>query len=589
VAFQTPITVRKAIDCIRRNEYVLPAIQREFVWDTDQICRLFDSLMRGYPIGSFLFWKVDRERCRQYTFYKFLSDYHERDNRHNPPVDLTGDEGVTAILDGQQRLTSLYIGLRGSYASKLPHKRWNNPQAFPRRKLYLNLRSPVQDEGVELKYDLRFLTEAEAGRNGTDAFWFPVSDVLNFTNLRDINAYLRVNDLLGPEYPEQCLFTLYEVVSEKALINYYQEDSQDLGKVLNIFVRLNSGGTPLSYSDLLLSIATAQWDDVDARQAIHELVDDLNRTGEGFSFDKDFVLKSALVLADLDVGFKVENFTKDNTRKIEAAWPRISEALRMAVGLASRFGYNSFTLTATNALVPIAYYLLRRGLPQGFLERREHAEDRETIRVWLARALLKKGTFGGSLDTTLRTARTTIGAEPTRFPGDALDAAFAKIGRGVRFEDEEIEDLLDEEYGHRTTFSVLALLYPSVDFNNRFHVDHIFPRARFSPKRLRDAGVPEDHIDAFRERVDRVANLQLLEGTPNQEKSARLPAEWLRSHFATPDAQAQWKTRNYIDALPEQITEFLDFYEKRRAKMKEQLQRALGMVKDAPASSARLR
>lgn len=579
MAFQTPLTIRKAIDSIRRNEYVLPAIQREFVWDTDQICRLFDSLMRGYPIGSFLFWKVDRERCRQYTFYGFLSDYHERDSRHNPQIDLTGDEGVTAILDGQQRLTSLHIGLRGSYASKLPHKRWNNAQAFPRRRLYLNLRKPVKDEGVELKYDLRFLSEAEATKNSPDVFWFPVSEVLNFTNLRDINSYLRAKDLLGPEYPEQCLFALYEVVSEKALISHYQEEGQDLGKVLNIFVRVNSGGTPLSYSDLLLSIATAQWDAVDARQAIHELVDDLNRTGEGFSFDKDFVLKSALVLADLDVGFKVENFTRDNTRKIEAAWPKISDALRMAVGLASRLGYNSFTLTATNALVPIAYYLLRRGLPQGFLERREHADDREAIRVWLARALLKKGTFGAGLDTTLRTARTTIGAEPTRFPADALDAAFAKIGRGIRFEDEEIEDLLDEEYGRRTTFSVLALLYPSVDFNNRFHEDHIFPRSRFSPKRLREAGVPEDQIDAFRERVDRIANLQLLEGTPNQEKSAKLPAEWMRTHYSTADAQAQWKARNYIEDLPEKITSFLDFYEKRRATMKLQLQRALGMVK----------
>ncbi len=587
MAFQTPVTIRKAIDAIRRNEYVLPAIQREFVWGPDKICLPFDSLMRGYPIGSFLFWKVDRESCRQYTFYGFLSDYHERDGRHNPQIDLTGDEGVIAILDGQQRLTSLHIGLRGSHATKLPHKRWSNALAFPRRRLHLNLRSPVRDEGVELKYDLRFLTEAEATKTSPDVFWFPVSEVLNFTSLRDINSYLRAQDLLGPEYPEQCLFALYEVVSEKALINHYQEDSQDLGKVLNIFVRVNSGGTTLSYSDLLLSIATAQWEDVDARQAIHELVDDLNRTGEGFTFDKDFVLKSALVLADLDVGFKVENFTRDNTRKIEAAWPRISEALRMAVGLVSRLGYNGFTLTATNALVPIAYYLLRRGSPQGFLERREHAEDRERVRLWLTRALLKRGTFGAGLDTTLRTARTTIGADPTTFPADGLDTAFARIGRGVRFEEEEIEDLLDESYGRRTTFSILSLLYPSVDFNNRFHEDHIFPKNRFSRKRLREAGVSEDQIDLFRERMDRVANLQLLEGVPNQEKSAKLPAEWMRAHFATPAAQAQWKERNYIDDLPEQITAFMDFYEKRRSRLKAQLQRVLGIARETQSQGAR--
>lgn len=574
MSFQTPITIRKAVEHIRRNEFVLPAIQREFVWGPDQICKLFDSLMRGYPIGSFLFWKVDRSHCREYTFYGFLSDYHERDSRHNPQIDLTGDEGVTAILDGQQRLTSLYIGLRGSHAAKLPHKRWNNAQAFPKRRLYVNLLAPADGEGVELKFDFRFLPEGDQSRDETH-YWFPVGEVLNFSSLSDIYAYLRKYELLTYEFADKCLCALFQVICEKPLISHYQEEDQDLDKVLNIFVRVNSGGTPLSYSDLLLSIATAQWENIDARQAIHELVDDLNRTGEGFSFDKDFVLKSALVLADLDVAFKVQNFKRENTQKIETDWQRLSQSLLAAVELTARHGYNGFTLTANNALVPIAYYLLKRGLPGGFLERHEHADDREAIRVWLARALLKKGTFGAGLDTTLRTARTTIGAAPTRFPADALDSSFAKIGRGLRFEDEEIEDLLDEEYGHRMTFSVLALLYPSVDFNNRFHEDHIFPKSRFTSKRLREAGVPEDQIDAFLERVNRVANLQLLEGTPNQEKSAKMPTDWLRDHFPSEDARRAWNERNYVEELPEKITGFLEFYERRRARLKTRLSKLL--------------
>ena len=57
--FQTPITIKAALERMQAHEYVLPAIQREFVWGTDQIAALFDSLMKGYPIGSFLFWKVD--------------------------------------------------------------------------------------------------------------------------------------------------------------------------------------------------------------------------------------------------------------------------------------------------------------------------------------------------------------------------------------------------------------------------------------------------------------------------------------------------------------------------------------------------
>ena len=577
MAFQTPITIRQAIDHVHRKKYVLPAIQRELVWNTDQITRLFDSLMRGYPIGSFLFWKVDRDHCRQFKFYGFLDNYHERDQRHNPPMDLTGDEGVTAILDGQQRLTSLHIGLRGSYTFKTKRKQWNNPDAFPRRKLYLNLLQPASGEEVGLKYDFRFLTDADT-QNSDGEHWFPVGDVLHFDSLRNIYQYLREHELLGPKHPEECLSNLYEVICAKPLINYYQEEDQDLEKVLNIFIRVNSGGTELSYSDLLLSIATAQWVNIDARQAIHDLVDDLNRTGEGFSLSKDFVLKSCLVLTDIsDIGFKVKNFTRKNTEKIEDAWHQISDALRVAVGLASRFGYNGRTLTANNVLVPIAYYLLTRQLPENYLERQIHADDREAVRKWIARALLKTGTFGSALDTTLRTARSVIQGHSAAFPIQQLDTAFAKIGKALRFEEEELDDLIDKTYGNRVTFSVLALLYPGVDPANRFHEDHIFPQASFTKKRLLGAGVSEDQVSAFQERRDRIANLQLLEGTQNQEKSAKMPAEWMRSHFTSDDTLNGWKERNFTDDVPDDMRGFLDFYEARRKKMKARLAQVLGV------------
>jgi uncharacterized protein with ParB-like and HNH nuclease domain len=120
--FGLPITIKEAVEHIHKKEYLLPAIQREFVWSADQIERLFDSLMRGYPISSFLFWRVERANQDNYQFYEFIRDYHERDNINNPKANVVGEESITAILDGQQRLTSLYIGLRGSYSYKLAKK-----------------------------------------------------------------------------------------------------------------------------------------------------------------------------------------------------------------------------------------------------------------------------------------------------------------------------------------------------------------------------------------------------------------------------------------------------------------------------------
>ena len=69
MAYQTPITIKEAIDNIKARKYLLPSIQREFVWDTDQIETLFDSLMRDYPISTFLFWAVDKSKIKDFQFY----------------------------------------------------------------------------------------------------------------------------------------------------------------------------------------------------------------------------------------------------------------------------------------------------------------------------------------------------------------------------------------------------------------------------------------------------------------------------------------------------------------------------------------
>ena len=574
MAFKTPISIREVVEGIHQRRYVLPAIQREFLWTTDQITRLFDSLMRGYPIGSFLFWRVDAKSCDKYQFYNFLANYHERDEKHNSPASITGEQGVTAILDGQQRLTSLYIGLRGTYASKTKHKRRDRDDAFPRRRLYVDLGQPISGEEVELRYDFRFLTKEEA--KDKDKNWFLVKRILEFENLSDINAYLRKHNLIKPRYPEKVLTRLLFAIRHETLINYYEEDDQSLDKVLNIFIRVNSGGTELGYSDLLLSIATAQWKKIDAREEVLNLVDDLNRTGSGFGFNKDFVLKACLVLADVkNIGFRVGNFTRQNMVVIEGLWQRISASLRLAVELVDRFGYDSLTLTSTNALVPVAYYLFIRELPDTFVDRSESAEDREAIRGWIVRALLS-GTFGGASDTTLSAARETIrvaisnaGKYPS-FPQSQLDDRLS-----VRFDEEDIDFLLTKKYSSREAFSILAILYPWVDFSNKFHQDHIFPRAQFSRGRLHRAGVREDDHAGLQERRDQLPNLQLIEGVRNQVKSSKLPSVWAKEEFRTDDDLENWKSRNFVGFLPENLGGFEEFFEDRLKLMKRRLMKEL--------------
>ena len=576
MAFQTPITIDTALQRIRHNDYVLPAIQREFVWRRRQITALFDSLMQDYPIGTFLFWKVDADRCGDFKFYEFLSDYHQRDRRHNSPIDVTGSGGVTAILDGQQRFTALNIGLRGSYARKIKYGRWHADHAFPQQHLYLNLLRPAEVKtGIELKYDFRFLKKERALNPRTDEHWFLLREVLDWKDLRGVMNYLRVHSLWDIEYAERCLSRLQEVVHTKPLVSFYREEEQDIDKVLNIFIRVNSGGTVLSYSDLLLSTATAQWENVDAREEVHSCVDGLNRTGSGFEFNKDLVLKACLVLSDVpDIGFRVRNFTVENMRKIEAEWTQISSALRAASMLLSTFGYNGNTLTAHNVLIPVAYYIFCRRITKAEILRPRFANDAKEIRKWVRRSLLKRGTFGAGLDTTLRAARTTIREKcKGAFSYAEMESAFARIGRPLRFEEEELDDLLDRKFGSGAAFSVLALLYPHVDFANQFHTDHIFPRARFTAWRLREATIDPENIGTYQDRKDRIANLQLLPGPENLAKGTAMPATWLLEQ----GYDEEQLLRSYMCEIPEAMTGFLAFYEERRDRMKKRLSDVLGV------------
>ena len=123
--YRTGQTLYETLRNIESHTYVLPAIQREYVWQPEQICRLWDSLMQGYPFGAFLFWNVEPENSGRWKFYDFVRDYHERTNPHCPELGILPDTRLIAVLDGQQRLTAFNIGLRGSMAIKIPNKWWS--------------------------------------------------------------------------------------------------------------------------------------------------------------------------------------------------------------------------------------------------------------------------------------------------------------------------------------------------------------------------------------------------------------------------------------------------------------------------------
>lgn len=582
MAFQTPRSVEEMLTSIHRRDYLMPAIQREFVWGPAQIIRLVDSLMRGYPVGSFLLWEVQPTTVGSYTFYEFLTHFHERDNPFAGKATVPSGSGTTAVLDGQQRLTSLNIALYGSFAEKKKYAWWNSTDAFPVKCLYLNLAEDPEDEELGLRYNLKFLTDREAvPEHDAPDNWFRVGNVLH---LRDSGPAI-MNELASRRIVDQAgafqrLYDLYQAVRVLKPMNYFLVTDQDPDKVLEIFVRVNSGGTTLSYSDLLLSMATNQWKELDAREEVRLLVRELNTNGgRQFSFSKDLVLKTALTIAGLDVRFKVSNFTQANMAEVEAAWPEIESALLRAATLLQQFGYNERNLTANSVVIPIAYYLHRRGVSDAYLDSTSDSADRLALHRWVTRSLIKRGIWGSGLDTTLAHIRDVLATSSLNgFPVIGVEAAMAATGKGLTFDPSEIDELLNLKYAGQRTFSVLSVLYPGLDLSKKFHEDHIFPKSRFTKKRLASAGISADQIDDFLESHNLLPNLQLLAGTANVEKQDSLPSEWVETAFPSCEKRKTYLEENDLDGLPLDILDFLKFYEGRKARIRERLVKALGVT-----------
>lgn len=576
-----PLTIATALRLIQRNELILPAIQREYVWKPSQVIKIFDSILRGYPVGSFLSWKVLPETTGKFKFYGFLKDYSGFDKRHNPVVDIPTDREVIAVLDGQQRLTSLNIGLRGTYAYRNPRAWANKAWSYPERRLYLNVLGEAPENEAGLKYHLVFLTTEQvqqAAEDGTKK-WFPISDIFEASEAYQM-AQVPMKYGVGNE-PQavEMISRLWQEVHHNQSLHFYEEDDQDIERVLDIFVRVNSGGTVLSYSDLLMSIATAQWKDKDARAAVHGLVDTLNTTGQGFNFSQDTVLKSGLVLADVgDVGFKVKNFTTTNMSLLEAKWESISTSLRIATELLSDFGLSDATLTADSVLIPVAYYVHRRGLTPDyrFSDRYEERKDRAALRSWVLRSLIVRGVWGSGLDTLLRDLRDVIRKHGTnRFPVAEIEYVMAIRGKSLEVTDALIDDILGLAYGGGRTWAVLATLFDHVDTRMQYHVDHVFPRSQLDMRALKAAKNPDGSrrysdatIDELVGNRDLLPNLQLLPGPENVGKSDSSPGSWLTKHYPGSDERTSFIKANALPTeLPHDVDGFLTFFEARRSNL----------------------
>ncbi|MGH9400889.1 MAG: DUF262 domain-containing protein [Terriglobia bacterium] len=572
-----------------QRRLLLPAIQREFVWETQKIEWLFDSLLQDYPMGSFLFWEVRGSDKTQYRYYDFLREFREHFKTHNPEFETQGHCDFEAVLDGQQRLTALYIGLKGTYAYRLPGRwRVNTEHALPTRKLYLNVGGPPSDADEEQpgrRYEFRFLTDVELrDRPGN---WFLVGNILEVPEVYQFNRMLNQRGYNESEFASDALSKLHAVVHIHRPINYYLIQRSDMERALNVFVRVNRGSEPLSLSDVLMSTLVANWAR-DAKKEVHGLVDHIQ--AQGFFISKDLILKACLYLYSSDIRYKVSNFTPAQVKPFEDNWDAIQKTILAVFALIKDFGHNEKSLTSKNALLPIIYWVHHKGLGDNITSQVALRPDRESIKRWL-HVMLLKSIFGASADTVLAGIRKTftgqefgkpfLRADLDGFPVDGIRTVLKQQGKDSEVTEEFLDTLLYTEYEEKQAFSILALLAPQLDYRNgNFHEDHLHSHSMFNKRKLLAAGVGESDLSFFLDpqHWNSILNLAHLDANENKSKQDKPLADWVAQEVARQKGSYEKFCIDHdlpSDSGALDLLQFQKFIEVRRQLLRARLKEAL--------------
>lgn len=537
------LTIRKVVSILNNPDedggFWLPNIQRAFVWSEEQICRLFDSILREYPISTLLVWKTTSEiKLRKFIdTWKGslrLSDFFMPDNKKKKGL----------VLDGQQRLQSLFIGLHGSYEN---------------HELYFDILSGEVAAPDDVKYKFQFLDSASGvfpwikfkdlvittkkKREIVDSIKADAGRTLTDAELNKIDDHL---DLVDRTFKMDEAIT-YQELDSIDNPNLYTEDD-----VVEVFIRANSGGTKLGKSDLLFSLLTASWEV--AHEEMAELLDSLNK--HGFNFDRDFVLKTCLILLEQGARYEVEKFRTLGVRdEIVSKWGDISTAIQDVLDYVRGKTYIQCDKALPTYLVLIPLVYVRYHFPDAWKTAKER--DGYLLRSSLA------GAFGGNPDALLDALIKRL----QELKGFNATEAFNVIrtrGRSLELTEDRFWQM---GYGSNTVHLLFNLWYrdfnqtPAYE-NNMPQVDHIFPQSALRAVKVEnpDTGrMVMKYRDADR---NQLANCMLLSKEENGPggKWDTLPEKW----FA--DKDADYLAMHLIPTDPDlwRLDRFEDFIEERK-------------------------
>ena len=495
-------TLHGLLTQIERDEIVLPAMQRPFVWKDDRIYRLIDSLLRGFPIGAVMLWKtatvqrfrrlprdLDTEAVQVFTFET-----------------ATDSANKYLVLDGQQRLTSLFAAFKGTY---------NHMRLF----IDVLSGSPEgKDPGNEY-YDCKFLTAGDAAslsttNGGARRHYVPIQDLIKINPVHAAQAaYKKARELGLTELETERITDIHircaTILGNSKSLQVITVDEDPshvtpIEEILEIFVRVNSGGLVLQKSDLLMSLLDLKWNDI--QPELQKLVRDVNES-RPFAFTRDDVLKSLLLTHGSETRFDKLVSDRRQVELLATKLPSYIPAIKRAWQLLGcilmddcKIYSERFFRGGHNALLPFVLFLSKQeSLP---------ASDRRKVVIGLYLTIMS-GVFGGA---------------------EARMGAFArnKVASTATMPLEELVALVKREYGIKSLDNLLRrhldlalnIAHGGITLDKNpeeLQRDHIFPRSK-----LEAAGLPY-------EKVNHYANFHFLRGSDNLNKTDKNPDDWFRN------------------------------------------------------------
>jgi len=506
------MNISTIIEYIDNGHMALPEFQRGYVWGREQVRGLFQSLYRGHPVGSLLVWATDASTAT-----------HRGDNALAPGV-------VKLLLDGQQRITSLYGVIRG-----VPPKFFDgNAKAFTDLRFHLESEEFEFFQPIKMRDDPLWIDVTGVMKAGHDG----AGEYLAFLNSSpELGAkagvyWGRLNKLLGIR---EKTFHIEEVTGP----------DKTLDVVVDIFNRVNSGGTKLSKGDLALAKICADWPE--ARDNMKTSV--ARWKNEGYDFSLDWLLRSVNTILTGEAKFQYlhDKDAEDIARSLNRAVKHIDSILNMIAG---RLGLDhERVLFAKYAIPVLVRYLDTHGS-------KIDERTRDKMLFWYVQSGMW-GRFSGSVESTidkdlgvleesggdldqlinqLRLSQGGLRVEPGHFHGWSLGARFYPVLY-----------MLTRMTEARDWGSGLPLRAGLLGKMSSLEVHHIFPRARLY------------EADYKRAEVNALGNFCFLTKDTNLAISDRRPEEYfpkveaahpgvLRSQWIPEDPHL-WKVENYRDFL----------------------------------------